>query len=240
MHTFSDFQPYTVTETLTKKLNDRYQTLFDQEKLAKKYAYANTLPFIHRWQQGRSLLEESCRMPFHSRPLLLFYGFSHLIKALILLYDPTYPSTTSVLAHGVSTRKRKRKDYRFIDDEVKIQKHGLFPHLLQHMCQEEAVHQDRFQMATLFLQIPLLQDSVRADARFKTKRKEATLPGLLIHYLLLYNLSMINRYETEWWGELISQRSSADLPLLETYVEQCPAICEAMIVEKALGALMGR
>ena len=28
------------------------------------------------------------------------------------------------------------------------------------------------------------------------------LPELLIHYLLLYNLSMISRYETDWWYDL--------------------------------------
>ncbi|QQK74167.1 hypothetical protein HUG15_00045 [Salicibibacter cibarius] len=238
MHTFTDFHRFTVSETLTKTLYTRYQSLYNEEKYAKKYAYENTLPFIHRWQQGRSLLEECQHMSFHAQPLLLFYGFSHLIKALILLYDPTYPSTTNVLAHGVSTRKRKRKDYRFIDDEVKIQKHGLFPHVLQHMYQMEPSNQDRFQMATLFLQIPFLKDIVRDDPRFKSKKNEATLPALLIHYLLLYNLSMINRYETEWWGELISQRSSADLPLIETYVKACPALCETIIVEEARGVFV--
>ena len=234
MHTFTDFQRYTVTETLTKRLYDRYQSILDEDSYAKKYTYENTLPFIHRWQQGRSLLEEGKRMPFHAKPLLLFYGFGHLLKALILLYDPSYPATTNVLAHGASTRKRKRKEYRFIDDEVKIQKHGLFPHLLQHMFQMDPSGYDRFQMATLFLQVPLLQDSVRADPRFKAKRSTVTLPALLVHYLLLYNLSMITRYETEWWGELISQRSSADLPLIEAYIDHCPAICEALTVEKAL------
>ncbi|SDJ25584.1 YaaC family protein [Natribacillus halophilus] len=219
---------------MKKKLHERYQALFDQDGMAKKHAYENTLAFIHRWQQGRSLLEECQRVSFHIRPLLLFYGYTDLVKALILLYDPSYPATTNVLAHGVSTRKRKRKDYRFIDDEVKMQKHGLFPHLLFKMYDVQGSSDERFQMASLLLQLPFLQKTIGVDPRFKAKKIETTLPPLLIHYLLLYNLSMINRYETEWWGELIAQRSSADLPLIEMYLETCPRRCEAIIVEEVL------
>ncbi len=35
------------------------------------------------------------------------------------------------------------------------------------------------------------------------KRKPFSLPEIHAHYLLLYNLSMISRYETEWWSELL-------------------------------------
>ncbi|MBS4162412.1 hypothetical protein GWP49_35780, partial [Klebsiella pneumoniae] len=31
------------------------------------------------------------------------------------------------------------------------------------------------------------------------------LPEILIHYLIAYNLSMIARYETEWWYDLLLQ-----------------------------------
>ncbi|MBB6450605.1 hypothetical protein HNR44_002588 [Geomicrobium halophilum] len=237
MHSFTDFHLYTATDVLEKKLRDRYQELPGHGTLAKKYAYQNTLPFLHRWQQGRSLLTESHRLPFHTQPLLLFYGLTHLLKAIILLYDPTYPASTNVLAHGVSTRKRKRKDYRFIDDEVKIQKHGLFPHMLQEMFHVKSLNEERFQMGSLFLQLPFIVNMTRVDPRFQSKKTGTKIPPLLIHYMLLYNLSMINRYETEWWGELIAQRTSADLPLIEHYIEKFPTACEDLTVGEVLTLL---
>ena len=35
-------------------------------------------------------------------------------------------------------------------------------------------------------------------------KSKPILPELLIHYLLLYNLSMISRYETDWWYDLLA------------------------------------
>ncbi|UFJ40461.1 YaaC family protein [Brevibacillus humidisoli] len=37
------------------------------------------------------------------------------------------------------------------------------------------------------------------------------LPGWAAHYLLLYVLSMLCRYETEWWGELVLSRTMAEV-----------------------------
>ena len=44
------------------------------------------------------------------------------------------------------------------------------------------------------------------------------LPEVVVHYLLLYNLSMICRYETEWWGELFHYNSEKDYPFIETFL----------------------
>jgi len=52
------------------------------------------------------------------------------MKALILSRTPDYPQNTSVLRHGLSTRKRKKSLFRFRDEEVRVQKEGLFPLLL--------------------------------------------------------------------------------------------------------------
>ena len=40
------------------------------------------------------------------------------------------------------------------------------------------------------------------------------LPELISHYLILYNLSMIARYETEWWSELLKTTPNDDYPIL--------------------------
>ena len=44
-------------------------------------------------------------------------------------------------------------------------------------------------------------------------------PELLIHYLLLYNLSMIARYETEWWGELTKMMPNHDYPFIDSFLQ---------------------
>ena len=45
------------------------------------------------------------------------------------------------------------------------------------------------------------------------------LPEILIHYLILYNLSMISRYETEWWYDLLLGSSNDDYPFILRYME---------------------
>ncbi|WEG12776.1 YaaC family protein [Pullulanibacillus sp. KACC 23026] len=45
------------------------------------------------------------------------------------------------------------------------------------------------------------------------------LPELLVYYLILYNLSMITRYETEWWNDLFLQRSSNDLSFIQAIID---------------------
>lgn len=48
------------------------------------------------------------KAPFSIQPMLLFYGISQLFKACLLTIDPNYPESTTVLAHGVTTRKTKK------------------------------------------------------------------------------------------------------------------------------------
>lgn len=43
-------------------------------------------------------------------------------------------------------------------------------------------------------------------------------PELISHYLLLYNLSMIARYETEWWGELLKTKPNKDYPFIVSFL----------------------
>lgn len=42
---------------------------------------------------------------------------------------------------------------------------------------------------------------------------------VISHYLLLYNLSMICRYETEWWSELFYTFESEDLTFIQAFLE---------------------
>ena len=46
-----------------------------------------------------------------------------------------------------------------------------------------------------------------------------SLPDLLIHYLLLYNLSMIARYETEWWLDLMKTALTPTIHLSKPFLQ---------------------
>jgi hypothetical protein len=44
------------------------------------------------------------------------------------------------------------------------------------------------------------------------------LPEILAHYLVAYNLSMIARYETEWWYDLLLQSASDDYVIIQHFL----------------------
>lgn len=97
---------------------------------AERLAYQNTPPFIYHLKQAREYYRAARQAHLIVRPLLLYYGMMGLTKAYVLTLNPHYPDHTRLLRHGMSTRKRKKQHYRFRDDEVKIQKEGLLPHVL--------------------------------------------------------------------------------------------------------------
>jgi hypothetical protein len=217
--------------------------------------------------------------------------------------DPEYPESTSVLAHGVTTRKRKKQSYEFLHDEVKIQKLGLFTHIGEKMFHMKHLEGEKFTMGMLLRRIAELSDLFKyskkdsifyevkqlneqtvslpldiLDSYHMTKERfidyiETTcyelkwkyikqedepnklvfqtllsnwnalncspltynlynqsyflpadreqmkiLPELLSHYLLMYNLSMISRYETEWWSDLLHSYSTEDYPFIHQFL----------------------
>ena len=50
------------------------------------------------------------------------------------------------------------------------------------------------------------------------RNPKPVLPELLVHYLLLYNLSMISRYETDWWYDLLGSYNSEDYPFIYQFL----------------------
>ena len=257
-------------------------------------SYENCYAFLYYLEHGQTYYEQAEIAPLILKPILLFYGLVHLIKACILTVDPAYPETTSVLAHGVSSRKRKKQNYLFFHDEVKFQKNGLFPFMsekmfhMKHLEGEKVLMEELLQLIPemdelffllegkkTFIKLNRLEDQLvipemildqfhMTEERFKeflsskfkngiefsssglqfslTKGALAELsplrynledqfyaiclnrgtflhyPELLIHYLLLYNLSMIARYETEWWSELTKMMPNHDYPFIESFL----------------------
>jgi hypothetical protein len=270
---------------------------------ADKKAFGNCYPFIYYLEHGQNYYQLANQATLSIKPVLLFYGMVQLLKACLLTVDPQYPESTSVLAHGVSTRKRKKQSYEFFQDEVKVQKNGLFTHFSERMFNVKYLEGEKYTMESLLKKIPemnnlfslhyhsevstliggsngtftfpiAIADKFHMTARryedfiiesipsklepisksqetgniilkisndqsiispltcspllyhfyennyyFPIERDQVTrFPEVMVHYLLLYNLSMISRYETEWWSELLHSYSSNDYPFIQQFL----------------------
>lgn len=280
-------------EYCQKFLKNCYQKLNIENPEQK--SYENGYAFLYYLEHGQIYYQQASSSPLIIKPILLFYGLVHLIKACILTKDPDYPETTAVLAHGVSTRKRKKQNYHFFQDEVKFQKNGLFPFISEKLFHMKQLEGEKVIMEELLKLIPELDDlffllegkrtfmklqvvqdqfvipetvldqfhmtenrfkeflaskfekevefskeglsfSMNRDCLFGSsplkfhleenfyalplnKDNYFNFPELLIHYLLLYNLSMIARYETEWWGELTKMMPNRDYPFICSFLD---------------------
>lgn len=273
---------FTSASYVSKYLQDHYENLalLNPTIQAKEKSTA----FMYYLEHGKSYYSLSSTSPLEIKPLLLFYGLTHLLKAALLTVDPFYPDSTSVLAHGVSTRKKKKQQYLFFQDEVKIQRNGLCTHLAEKLFHVKQLDSKKISMGDLMECLPELDklfyyfrpnkstasvtihgntlaipanitihdvegffgDDLaieHSDSMITVKRNNKHLvfpiryqsktdmfipaklsyihflPHLIIHYLLLYNLSMIARYETEWWGNLIRSSPTHDYPLIQSFLQ---------------------
>lgn len=296
---WEEYLYYFSGETSRKFLLKKYEELKLDEPLKKSFANSNA--FIYYLEQGKIFFDQAENSPVNIKPILIFYGLSFLTKAALLTVDPDYPATTSVLAHGVSTRKRKKQDYQYLQDEVKVQKYGLFPHFSNQLFHINQLEGEKFTIKSLLKQVPELQkifvqweeqeialpvkkeneafivptdildvfkmskerfgdyihnktnhfltldpaeknivlrypkNHQKAQAieivpfRFnaldrsysfiKENNSLTFLPELMIHYLLLYHLSMLARYEVEWWSEFILYKEGIEYPMIIHYLQ---------------------
>ncbi|AJD89335.1 hypothetical protein JMA_00180 [Jeotgalibacillus malaysiensis] len=153
------------------------------------------------------------------RPVLKFYGMTHLFKAAITMKDPFHPEKSNQLAHGVSSRKIKKRHYSFLEDTVKIQKHGLYT-----TFSEKLLH---------CTPLPI---TCTMQHLFNSLHDEySTLHLLQAHYLILYNLSMLARYETEWWHTCMTYKETLDYPVIKSFLtdsaQQVPEEMKKFLLE---------
>ncbi|WP_157967322.1 MULTISPECIES: YaaC family protein [Paraliobacillus] len=265
---------------------------------AQKWSYDNCYQFFYYIKHGLLYYQTGKQSPIVTQPLFYFYGMTHLIKACLLAKIPDYPASTSLLAHGLTTRKRKKRDYQFLQDEVKIQQKGLFPYFASNLFQVHHWPSDKVQMDTILKTIPemnamffmhtkqinLVKVASRQDNHFtfpsnlldtyhlsqgrflaklssfidtntieitsssircrirqnfsilekgpftyhmdedsiyfpSTSRLPHYSHEIMHHYILLYNLSMIARYETEWWGDVLHGSSTKDYPFIKHFLD---------------------
>lgn len=131
----------------------------ESEKDATRLAFENTQKFIYFLKQGASYFHSAKQSEIIVRPLLLYYGITSLMKAVILIKDPYYPRTTSVLQHGITTRKRKKSNYVFQQDEIKVQKDGLLPLFSQLVIADPLELHSKYKVIDLLSLLPELQES---------------------------------------------------------------------------------
>lgn len=282
-------------ETAQQYLHACYRNL--ESVNADKKSYENCHSFLSYLEHGKQFYQNGKKMNLVLQPILLFYGMTHLLKAALLTKRPDYPESTKVLAHGVSTRKRKKKNYYFMCDEVKIQHFGLFPYVSEHLFPLNPLPSTKYRMEFLLSLIPemaplfklaqqekwysvgkigeklltfprqlfdqyhltekaflsrikpylppikhlkeeqgVIQIHLSASIHssngpfflnlhkqeiFFPNKRENFLPisEIMVHYLVLYNLSMICRYETEWWADLLHSRPDKDFPFISHFLK---------------------
>ncbi|WP_019244548.1 MULTISPECIES: YaaC family protein [Bacillus] len=308
------FLLFSSASTTQKYLQKCYQHLSIEE--SKKYSFQNCNTFIYYLQYAHTFYTQANNSPLTLRPILQFYGYTNLLKACLLTIDPFYPSTTTLLAHGVTTRKKKKQHYRFMKDEIKIQKNGLFTYFGEKVFHVKHLDGEKLTMESLLSQIPELIDErnyfnlnnsfklTKIDdltyactnqildsfhftpERFSLYLKKACslsiniqekkhhlifqlempftynyhypfmyniqdhhfyfprnkdnyypqLREMMIHYLLLYNLSMVARYETEWWLDLTKNTPNEDYPLIQAFLNttqsKCPFLISKWLLEE--------
>ncbi|QKY70844.1 YaaC family protein [Lentibacillus sp. CBA3610] len=313
----TDFYTYLQSQqTAQRYLKGCYEQLDDIDASVK--SFENCQPFMHYLDHGIRFFENGKRLETLLQPMLFFYGMVHLLKAVLLTVRPNYPESTSILAHGVSSRKRKKKDYTFLDDEVKIQHNGLYPYFSQHLFSIKESPFDKIKMKQLLTLIPemtslftfhdkdnmaavgshetfnlqfptFILDNYHLTANAFIKRIKPYLPAvkhvettneiidvnlthpfrpsnnspfftdtiqreiyfpahrenfipvseIMVHYLLLYNLSMLCRYESEWWGDLLAAKPDIDYPFIKTFLsttaDKVPLLLEHFLLQMNRG-----
>ncbi|WP_181350773.1 YaaC family protein [Thalassobacillus sp. CUG 92003] len=194
-------------------------------------SYRNSDRFCYLLSQGLSYFETGKHADIGLQPLLYFYGLEHFMKANILTVRPDYPDSTKVLAHGLSTRKRKKQHYRFREDEVRIQPNGLFPYAARHLFNWTYPRlPEKAGIDDMLRQIPEMAIYFHYKEGEEVKTPGAVWPELLTHFILLYNLSMLVRYEVEWWGEMQQLRDREDFTFIKGFLlctgEKVPRLVE--------------
>lgn len=290
-----DFYTYLQSqETAQRFLLHSYQHLNISNPKIKSYENCHT--FLYYLKHGLHFYETGKKTTTMIQPILLFYGMAHLIKASLLIKRPDYPESTKLLAHGVSSRKRKKRNYTFMEDKVTIHNHGLYSYFSKHLYHINNPILDKYKMKDLLTLIPEMStlfsfhhesdmsvigdmhsqsltfgnhllDSYHLTSQAFIERIKPYLPSInhtninqsniqltleqpfsksfgpfffhitdetvyfpktrelflpisevMVHYLLLYNLSMLSRYDAEWWGELLTTKPDIDFPFIKLFL----------------------
>lgn len=165
-----------------------YKDLMKYEKILSEDLGEGERLFLHYTLiQAKSNLEVAENSDYFVSPLLFFYGLVALSKIIILIKTKTIPRE---VLHGLTVRIAGEKsvdwtkDYDPRIETVLVKEKGLFPTFYKTISTYSLPEGEKYTLGDLFL--------------FLNKR--TSLDTLAIHYLILFLLSMLTRYEPKKWG----------------------------------------
>ncbi|MBX5437805.1 MAG: hypothetical protein IRZ33_11420 [Alicyclobacillaceae bacterium] len=183
-------------------------------------------------RQAIAFQAAASRADFAVRPLLQYYELVHGMKALLYLCDLQYPKSASVLQHGLSVRRTKRDVYHWPLESVYVQKDGILQAFAATFAPRLALPQ-RFVVAHLLHQLPSTQSLVAAfwanvppaPVRFPHEVEDDApdTPDWLIHFVLLFTLASLCRYNALEWSDILMWNHEVDALLVRAYLESCAA-----------------
>lgn len=91
----------------------------------KQQLYATAAQASACVRQARLYTKNTAQVDVFTQPLLAYYALLNWYKSLLYLFDLTYPSSTSVLQHGISIRRSKRSAYQLPAESVYFYKEGV-------------------------------------------------------------------------------------------------------------------
>ncbi|WP_084171783.1 YaaC family protein [Alicyclobacillus contaminans] len=87
------------------------------------------------------------------QPLLRYYALLHWLKTILFAVDLGWPSTTTVLQHGVSVRRLKRAPYRWPFETATLFKNGVLQSFWHVVCPDKE-HPSRMTIGDLLGTLP--------------------------------------------------------------------------------------
>lgn len=158
-----------------------------EEKLSFGLGEGERLFLHYTLIQAKSNLEIAEKSDFFVSPLLFFYGLVALAKVLILNKNKVIPRE---VLHGLTVRIAGEKsidwtkDYDPRVETVLVKEKGLFPTFYKTISNFSLPEGEKYTLGDLYLFL----------------NKKTSLDPLAIHYLILFLLSMLSRYEPQKWG----------------------------------------
>jgi hypothetical protein len=165
-----------------------YKDLINYENILSKELGEGERLFLHYTLiQAKSNLEIAEKSDYFVSPLLFFYGIVALAKIIILKNSNIIPRE---VLHGLTVRVAGEKsidwtkNYDPKNETVLVKEKGLFPTFYKAISSYALPEGEKYTLGDLFLFL----------------ERKTSLEPLAIHYLILFLLSMLARYEPQKWG----------------------------------------
>ncbi len=182
-----------------------YYEIFNEieNKLSNSLEEGERLFLHYTIKQAKLSFEAKKKLDLYLSPLLLFYGLVALSKITIFLKTHEIPRE---VLHGLTVRVAGEKsidwdkNYDPGKETILIKEKGLFPTFLKCISPFQVPEGEKFTLEELFEYLKI----------------NTSLHPLAIHYLILFLLSMLSRYEPQKWGWAIDKSSMA--PKIKNYL----------------------